>query len=580
MTHESLRHANGRTRGAIFGNLLLGLAVCAGASAQDTEELPPDVAAKVDAVFKLWNRDNTAGCAVSVARAGETVYARGFGMAHLEQPAPITPETIFEAGSVSKQFTASALVLLALDGKLSLDDPVQEYLPELPDFGAPITIRHLLTHTSGLRTFRPLVALRGRPDGFAVHTNAEVLALMARQRDLNFPPGQEYLYSNAPYILSVVLAERVSGQSFNDFTTERIFKPLGMTSTLWRDDFTQIVKGRATAYGSGRSGGLHTNMANTEVFGNGGMLTTVGDLQRWNQELDEPKVLGQRFVDMLETPGRFNDGSLSDYALGLGIGEYRGEREIAHSGGTAGYRAWLARYPDRDRLSLALLCNHGDINPVAVGHRVIDVFLGPADEAADAASPTPSVEVPLEDLERWADPYLHTHTDSIVRITARGGALHFGAVRATPLGEDRFAVGLSGLVVAFAKEEDGTRTATLADDPKRRYRAMPAVTPTPQELAEYVGSYTSDELDVTYSVEFQDGRLLFRRPLEEPRTLEPLFRDAFELSDPLLERFPVRALFATTVAWPARFERDAAGRVTTLYISDSSRVRRLRFDRR
>ena len=580
MTHESLRHANGRTRGAIFGNLLLGLAVCAGASAQDTEELPPDVAAKVDAVFKLWNRDNTAGCAVSVARAGETVYARGFGMAHLEQPAPITPETIFEAGSVSKQFTASALVLLALDGKLSLDDPVQEYLPELPDFGAPITIRHLLTHTSGLRTFRPLVALRGRPDGFAVHTNAEVLALMARQRDLNFPPGEEYLYSNAPYILSVVLAERVSGQSFNDFTTERIFKPLGMTSTLWRDDFTQIVKGRATAYGSGRSGGLHTNMANTEVFGNGGMLTTVGDLQRWNQELDEPKVLGQRFVDMLETPGRFNDGSLSDYALGLGIGEYRGEREIAHSGGTAGYRAWLARYPDRDRLSLALLCNHGDINPVAVGHRVIDVFLGPADEAADAASPTPSVEVPLEDLERWADPYLHTHTDSIVRITARGGALHFGAVRATPLGEDRFAVGLSGLVVAFAKEEDGTRTATLADDPKRRYRAMPAVTPTPQELAEYVGSYTSDELDVTYSVEFQDGRLLFRRPLEEPRTLEPLFRDAFELSDPLLERFPVRALFATTVAWPARFERDAAGRVTTLYISDSSRVRRLRFDRR
>ena len=580
MNHESLRHANGRTRGAIFGNLLLGLAVCAGASAQDTEELPPDVAAKVDAVFKLWNRDNTAGCAVSVARAGETVYARGFGMAHLEQPAPIAPETIFEAGSVSKQFTASALVLLALDGKLSLEDPVQEYLPELPNFGVPITIRHLLTHTSGLRTFRPLVALRGRPDGFAVHTNAEVLALMARQRDLNFPPGEEYLYSNAPYILSVVLAERVSGQSFNDFTTERIFKPLDMTSTLWRDDFTQIVKGRATAYGSGRSGGLHTNMANTEVFGNGGMLTTVGDLQRWNQELDEPKVLGQRFVDMLETPGRFNDGSLSDYALGLGIGEYRGERETAHSGGTAGYRAWLARYPDRDRLSLALLCNHGDINPVAIGHRVIDIFLGPANDAVDAESPTQRVEVPLEDLERWADPYLHTHTDSIVRITVRNGALHFGAVRTTPLGDDRFAVGLSGLVVAFAKEEDGTRTATLADDPKRRYRAMSAVTPTPEELAEYVGSYTSDELDVTYSVEFQDGKLLFRRPLDKPRTLEPLFQDAFELSDPLLERFPVRALFATTVAWPARFERDAAGRVTTLYISDSSRVRRLRFDRR
>ena len=578
MRHDPLRHPNPRRRRTLLGYLLLGLTLCAGASAQDAEESPSAVAEQVDAVFKAWDRGDTAGCAVSITSAGETVYARGFGMAHLEQPAAITPETIFEAGSVSKQFTAAAIVLLALDGKLSLDDPVREHLPELPDFGAPITIRHLLTHTSGLRTFRPLVALRGRPDGFAVHTNAEILALMARQRDLNFPPGEEYLYSNAPYILSVVLAERVSGQSFNEFTTERIFVPLGMASTLWRDDFTQIVKGRATAYGTGRGGGLHTNMSNTEVFGNGGLLTTVGDLQRWNQELYEPKVLGQRFVDMLETPGRFNDGTENDYALGLQIGEYRGEREIAHSGGTAGYRAWLARYPDRDRLSLALLCNHGDISPVRLGHRVIDVFLGPDDEAAE--SPQPSVEVQLEDLERWADPYLHTRTDSIVPITVRNGGLYFGAVRARPLGEDRFAVGLSGLVVSFHADEDGTRTATLADDPKRRYRAMPAVTPKPEELAEYVGSYTSDELDVTYSVEFQDGKLLFRRPLEEPRTLEPLFGDAFALSDPLLETFPARALFATFVAWPTRFERDADGRVTTLYISDSSRVRRLRFDRR
>lgn len=229
--------------------------------------------------------------------------------------------------------------------------------------------------------------------------------------------------SNAPYILSVLLAERVSGQSFNEFTTEQVFGPLGITNTLWWDDLTQIVKGRATAHGRGRSGGLHTNISNTEVFGNGGLLTTVGDLQRWNQELDEPKVLGQQLVDMLETPGRFNDGTESDYALGLAIGEYRSEREIAHSGGTAGYRAWLARYPDRDHLSLALLCNHGEISPVAIGHRVIAVFLGPADEATDAESPNPGVEVPPEDLERWADPYLHTRTDSIVRITVRDGAL-------------------------------------------------------------------------------------------------------------------------------------------------------------
>ena len=221
-----------------IGHALLGLMLVANAPAQDAG-LAPETAAQVDAVFKLWDRETTAGCAVSVTRAGETVYARGFGMAHLEQPAPITPETVFEAGSVSKQFTAAAIVLLALDGKLSLDDPVREHLPELPDFGAPITIRHLLTHTSGLRTFRPLVALRGRPDGFAVHTNGEVLALMARQRDLNFPPGEEYHYSNAlfqdAFELSDPLLER--------FPARALFA----TTVAWPARFERDSSGRVKA---------------------------------------------------------------------------------------------------------------------------------------------------------------------------------------------------------------------------------------------------------------------------------------------------------------------------------------------
>ena len=229
--------------------------------------------ARVDAVLSRWDA-TTPGCAVGVSLQGRSVLEKAYGMADLEHDVPNTPDTIFEAGSVSKQFTAAAVLLLARDGKLSLDDQVRKYIPELPDYGAPLTIRHMLNHTSGLRDWGSVAGIAGWPRGTRVHTHAHVLDIVSRQRSLNFPSGTRYSYSNTGYNLAAIIVSRVSGQSFAEFTRARIFEPLGMTRTSWRDDYTRIVKDRAIAY-SGGPGAFSTEMPFENVHGNGGLLTTV-----------------------------------------------------------------------------------------------------------------------------------------------------------------------------------------------------------------------------------------------------------------------------------------------------------------
>src|SRR5688572_25855884 len=217
-------------------------------------QAPADAAARVDQVFARWNSRETPGCAVGVARNGETVLARAYGMADLEHDVAATPATIYEAGSVSKQFTAGAIMLLAQQGKLSLTDDVRKYVPEVPDYGTPITIRHLLNHTSGLRDWGSVAGIGGWPRGNRMHTHAHMLDIVSRQRALNYPPGSAYSYTNSGYNLLAVIVDRVSGMTFAEFSKQNIFQPLGMTRTEWRDDYTRIVKDRSVAYAA-RGGG-------------------------------------------------------------------------------------------------------------------------------------------------------------------------------------------------------------------------------------------------------------------------------------------------------------------------------------
>ncbi|MEO5859783.1 MAG: serine hydrolase domain-containing protein, partial [Pyrinomonadaceae bacterium] len=280
------------------------------------------VVAGAERAFEKSSKTNPGpapGCAVGVSLNGESVFEKAFGLAEMEHDIPNTPQTIFESGSVAKQFTAAALVLLAQDGKLKIDDDVRKYIPELPEYAKPITIRHILTHTAGLRDWGSVMQLTGVGRGDRVINQAIALDVIYRQRHLDFVPGAEYSYSNSGYQLAAEIVERVSKQKFGEFVGERIFKPLGMTKSSWRDEYRRLVPSRAQGYSkAGPTAPWMLNMPFMNVIGNGGMLTTVGDWLKWNAALDA-KTFGEPFVTAMETQAVLNDGRKISYALGLDV---------------------------------------------------------------------------------------------------------------------------------------------------------------------------------------------------------------------------------------------------------------------
>jgi CubicO group peptidase (beta-lactamase class C family) len=438
--------------------MLCALVIAAGLSFHGVQA---DPASKVDAVFARWT-SATPGCAVGVASGGKTVLERAYGAADLEHDVPNAPDTIFEAGSVSKQFTAAAVLLLARDGRLSLDDPVSKYVPELPDYGAPITLRQMLTHTSGLRDWGSIQAIAGWPRTTRAYTHAHVLDILSRQKAINFPPGTQWSYSNSGYNLAAIVVSRVAGKPFAEFTAERIFRPLGMTRTSWRDDFTRVVKHRAIAYDRAADG-YHQNMPFENVHGNGGLLTTVGDLLRWNANFDTPVVGDAALVKEQQTRGRFNDRREHNYGFGLTIGSYRGAREVSHSGTTASYQAFLVRYPDQG-VSVAVLCNAGDASATQFARAVAEVYLGSALAAPPAAAggrggPPPPFQPARDDLKAYVGRYTSGEAETEFTIAEEGDGLVLKQRPASvlpmrPAGKDVFTVPRIG-TVTFLRDASG-----------------------------------------------------------------------------------------------------------------------------
>jgi len=453
--------------------LILAAAVHSPAGAQ---RATPDQIARVDAVFREWDSRETPGCAVGVSRGGQVVLERAYGMADLERGVANTPGTVFEAGSVSKQFTAAAVALLAEQGKLSLDDDVRKYVPELPDYGKTITIRHMLNHTAGLRDWGVVAGIAGWPRTTRVHTHEHVLEIVSRQRSLNYPVNTAYSYSNTGYNLAAIIVERVSGESLNAFMKRHFFDPLGMAYTQWRDDHTRIVKDRAVAYAAGPEG-YSILMPFENVYGNGGLLTTVGDLLRWAHSLETAEVAGGRgLVEALHTRGRLANGEEIEYALGLFVGEYEGVREIGHTGSTAGYRAFLARYPDHG-LAVALLCNAGNVNPGLVGRQVADVFLGrPEGRVAAAeggeqpqAGRNPGYSPTAGELAAYAGEFHSDEAEVTIHMAVEAGRLtaRWPGLRPIPLVPEERDVFLAPVGrIRFLRDDTGNVTGFSVNNPR------------------------------------------------------------------------------------------------------------------
>ncbi len=512
---------------------------------------------KVNAIFARWDSTTTPGCTVAASVKGQVVLSKGYGMADLEHGAVMTPDTILEAGSVSKQFTAAAVLLLARDGKLSLDDPARKYVPELPDYGQPLTIRHMLQHISGLRDWGTMADLAGWPRTTRAHTHAHVLDIVSRQTALNFKPGSDWSYCNTGYNLAAIIVSRVSGEPFAEFTRKRIFEPLGMSRTSWRDDYTRIVRDRAMAY-SFRAGVFSTLMPFENVHGNGGLLTTVGDLLKWNENLDAPKVGDAAFVAEEQRSGRLENGREHGYGLGLFIGTYKGLREVYHSGSTAGYRAFLTRFPDQ-RVSVAALCNvtAGAADTFAL--QVADLYLA---DAIRPDSPPPAVKLPAAELGAYAGFYRSRKRGLVTTVMVAqdalrmtpGGALapQSGSTFRSPGGADVEFSGAGGAMTMHVRSANGTEDA---------WERVERANPTSEQLAELAGTYRSADAEASVTMVVEGTALKVKARPDLVQTLSPLYADAFDspLGVVIFRRDARRQVTAFSAvqdrAWDVRFDR-------------------------
>jgi CubicO group peptidase (beta-lactamase class C family) len=491
---------------------------------------------------------------VAVSLNGETIFEKAFGLAEMEHGIPNTPQTIFESGSVAKQFTAAALVLLQQDGKLSIDDPVRKYIPELPDYGSPLTIRHLLNHTAGLRDWGSVMSLTGAGRGDRVITQDIALDVITHQKYLDFKPGDEYSYSNSGYNLAAIIVERVSKQKFPDFVAERLFEPLGMTKSSWRDDFTRLVPGRAQAYSrNGDKAPWQLNMPIMNVYGNGGMLTTVGDWMKWNAMLDS-KSLGAPLVEALETQGVLNDGRKITYALGLDISPYKGVKEIAHSGGTAGYQTYLARFAER-KVSIGAMCNGYPPSAGEIVHAIADELLGPFPEPAKIET----IAVAEDQLKKYAGIWRNDVTQNANEIALDKGELKINGGPLKPIADGSFMLGERKLkfkagnpVTAEIANPDGSFTRLTMVDPW---------TPTAADLTSFAGDWYSEEAgaSVTFAVDGDKASLKQRANRKFP--LRPIYKDHFS--------------FPGYVIW---FTKDASGKVDKMHVG-TGRMRDMLFTR-
>jgi CubicO group peptidase (beta-lactamase class C family) len=477
--------------------------------------LPIEMQERIDEVFAFVKRD-APGCALGVIQNGKVTYGRGYGVANMDWGIPISTSTVFDIGSVSKQFTASAIVLLHVEGILSLDDEIHKWIPELPEYQQPITIRHLLNHTSGIRDYLTLMTLQGYE--FAnVFNEFDGIELIARQQALNFDVGSEFLYSNSGYLLLANIVRRATNDSIRVFLENRFFEPLGMArSSIW-DNNTEIVAERATGYGKEPDGWIIDHAWNFQMGGDGQVITSIDDLAKWDRLFYHPIVGDQALLDHLHTQGVLNNDETISYAMGLSIDDYRGLDRVQHGGAWAGFRAYLARFPS-EQMSVALLCNRSDVNPTNLTNEVVDVvlsdLLNPEDVSDSAQPPFPDepIMVPGNQLAHWQGVYLDddlaTFAVELVgeKLVGRAQGQEFPLI---PHSQTDFLIAGVGIKIRFSGKSNERRATILSSG--NSYHMIELYDASPQELKAIVGDYRSQELDVTWQFLVEENKLMLKR---------------------------------------------------------------------
>ena len=538
------------------------------------EPLETDPRRLTDQLMSRYEGEDSPGAAVRVWRDGETLYSRAYGMANLAYGLPFTTDTRTNIGSTSKQFTAFAVMLQAERGLLSLDDDIRTHIPELPPFDQPVTVRHLLTHTSGLREFLNLTRMTGRRlDRGDWIDRSEIIDIVQRQPALQNKPGAEYNYNNTAFGLAAVIVERTSGQDFPAFMRENIFEPLGMTRTLVRPSPIHIVPEMSEGYTPGPDGFLQIGDLGGAA-GAGGMYSTLEDLQTWVENYANPRLGSARIFEEMMTSYVLTDGEETGYGYGLSVDEQRGLTRVSHGGADVAHRSMLAYYPEINA-GITTQSNHAGFNS-AVAYELAAAFFADAMEPDDAVAEEAGegtfdpADFDPEDFDDFSGRYALDETPAfILNFTREGDTFHAqptGQPRLamTPTSDSTFAIDRVEATITFHRDEDGAVNRMTLD--QNGLHAGTRVSDAdeaadPDALADFEGRYFSDEIETFFDIALEDAGLVMRQRRLDDATLEPGRPDTFSGG-----------------GFTFRFERDRNGQVIGFYLSNG-RTRDVRFGR-
>ncbi len=527
--------------------------------------------AQVDALFAQWNKPGSPGCSVAVSRNGRVLYEHAYGMANIELGVPMTTESVLGAASISKQFTAMSILLLAGRGKLSLDDEIRKYVPEWADRQSHVTIRHLLTHTSGLREGFVLLGLAQKR--FGEDANEAMVRVLARQKGVNFAPGAEWQYNNGGYNLLGSVVKRVSGQSLRDFEEENIFKPLGMKRSQIRDDARLVIPYVASGY-TADAAGIHPTSEVIGFVGNSGLYTTPGDLLLWEENFESARVGTPEMLAAMQKPAVLTNGKTTDYGFGLVIANYRGLRTVEHSGGDSGIASNLVRYPDK-KLAIALICNSDAIEPIALTHKLTDLYLpgelAHVPPANDGGAPPVGVKLTEDELARRVGTYRVNGGLADLEVSLREGKLigHSSYYDdtdfdLTPI-DSMHVLMPGGTTLEFVRRAAGHPqewTVTKETGGLQGVLPLVAFAPAAADLRAFAGGYRSSEIEASYDIVLSESGLVVQAPGASEVRVMAFGRDAF----------------VGPGIGVLKFFRDSRGEVTG-FTMNRYNLRGLRFDR-
>jgi CubicO group peptidase (beta-lactamase class C family) len=521
--------------------------------------------AKVDKLFAQWDRVDSPGAAIVVVHNGRVVYQRGYGSANLETRTPITPQTLFDVASVAKQFAGFAVATLVEEGKLSLDDDVREHLPNVPDFGKPITIRHLVYHTSGLRDWPETLALSGFDLG-GVITLATILEMVQRQRELDFAPGEDYLYSNTGYNLLAATIAKVTDQTFRAWSEENIFKPLGMKQTRVCENPSELVPNRAESYTLGDNKKFVRSISQLAAEGSSSLFVSAEDMAKWIVNF-QSRRFGPEALERMCEAGKLNNGKEVDYGFGIGLGKYHGAKKFSHTGGWAGYRSIVMIIPEKE-FAIAILSNAGNLNTLTLATKIADIYLEPSSPGRPA-EPAPKLTATDKiDSSAW-DNFMGTYrlgAGWLLDITREGDELiaqatREGKVKMAPISATKFFVESYGSSIDFVSDGSNAVKHLLYRGIRAPKLSVPKFSP--GRLQDYAGDYWSEELRVAYRVEIRDGSLGVRQRSGTWVRFMPIGEDRFD---------------AEQGGAALEFTRNSASQITELKVS-GGRIRNVRFVR-